>query len=242
MRFRGLCLTAALNQGQWYHTKAKITKATYLGSLEGIQGHTSMHLWLSSDVDFRVSQKNCISPKPCFLKIVCHDWVSPRHCLRKKTWDCCLWNKWSSCILCSQTLNKMHMISGKLTPSWENGHASEVSSWMQKIQNWAVKLCILPLTRGMDVLLPPTLPLIPHGCLTFLRPRIPFYLLLFLLHQPASCLVCFDITLLHRNASHFLLFYPTLDTTLKKYWSKQVVGTPKMGLPSKDEVHKIHCL
>lgn len=36
----------------------QITKATYLGSLEGIQGHTSMHLCLSSDVDFRASQKN----------------------------------------------------------------------------------------------------------------------------------------------------------------------------------------
>lgn len=37
--------------------------------------------------------------------------------VREKICDCCLCNKWSYSILCRQTLNKMHMISGKLTLS-----------------------------------------------------------------------------------------------------------------------------
>lgn len=79
----------------------------------------------------------------------------------------------------------------KLLASWphlENtGMYTKDSIQKRSTQKWAMDLGILPFTRGTHVLLPYPPPTTPQYFITVFRRRIPFYVLLQPLQQPAPC-------------------------------------------------------
>lgn len=79
MHFTGLFLTATCRLGLWLHTKKEVIKATYLGLLEGIQGHTSVSLTSFRDRFQSISIHLHIPQTILPIIDYCH-WISLRCC------------------------------------------------------------------------------------------------------------------------------------------------------------------
>lgn len=124
----------------------------------------------------------------------------------------------------------------KLVANWpqleKTGMPRQLNRWMQRTQRWAINMCILPFTWGLVYLCHPCPHLHPRTFWQFWGQWSCFTYCCFFCNNQHYAWHVNSKTLLCRDASYFL-FSIQINTTMTKYWSREVVGTPKVGLPSK---------